>query len=162
MALPRILPNLCCINNTGGLCGAVFVDEAFAHLLEAKFGRDAWKKMTPRTRQQLLQSEWEHGIKQAFDGKKRTWTINMPAECISLEALCRGSRITQIQITADEVRAAFDPVINQINAMVTEQISAVTAQSKSGRGPKVSERCGISFPPFESFTMLCRVLLSVD
>lgn len=40
---------------------------------------------------------------------------------------------------ADEVRTAFDPVINQINAMVAEQIAAVTARSKNRRGPKVSE-----------------------
>lgn len=69
------------VKGQGGLCGAVFVDDAFIKLLERKMGKSSWAKMTPASRKRILNDDWEHGIKRQFLGQERTWTIQYPFEC---------------------------------------------------------------------------------
>ncbi|KAL2132597.1 hypothetical protein VTI74DRAFT_3620 [Chaetomium olivicolor] len=47
-----------CVKVQGGLCGAVFVDEAFLGFLKEKFGKEAWIKMETETRQRLVHDQW--------------------------------------------------------------------------------------------------------
>lgn len=95
--------------------------------------------MSPRTRQRLINDEWEHGIKPAFDGRDRTWTINMPTECLDirdLQNVTRGGG--KVEITADDVRTAFETVIGNIGSLVSEQIAGVKA--RKNKPPKVRSR----------------------
>jgi hypothetical protein len=119
----------------GGLCGAVFVDEAFLDLLKRKFDNKKWVKMTAETRHHLLHDEWEHGIKPAFDGREKTWKFNMPFECLDIKSLKAKAGPPKITLNTSEVRAVFDPVVDKIRAMVDDQVAAVRA--KTGDDPKV-------------------------
>jgi len=119
----------------GGLCGAVFVDEAFLKLLEAKFGEEAWAKMEPQSRRRFVHDDWEHGIKPTFDGRERTWVLNMPFECIDLSKMKGGFRLPTITLTANDVRSVFDPTVSKIRVMVDDQVAAV--KTKKAIKPKV-------------------------
>jgi hypothetical protein len=124
-----------CVKGQGGLCGAVFVDEAFASLLMKKFGQEAWDRMSPYSRQRLIQADWEYGIKHAFDGHKtRTWIIDMPPDCF---ASGERNRDPRVELSAEDVRSVFDPVVNEIKSMVAEQIAAVKA--RCNKDPKVGK-----------------------
>jgi hypothetical protein len=121
----------------GGLCGAVFVDEAFLEVLKQKFGKKVWKKMEGQTRHKLLHDEWEHGVKPMFDGRERTWVFKVPFECLDRRFVTRmGAALPRVTLTADDVRTAFDPIVNKIRAMVDEQVAAIRVKKK-GKGPKV-------------------------
>jgi hypothetical protein len=91
----------------GGLCGAVFVDEAFLDLLKRKFDNKKWVKMTAETRHHLLHDEWEHGIKPAFDGSEKTWKFNMPFECLDIKSLKAKAGPPKITLNTSEVRAGI-------------------------------------------------------
>ncbi|KAK4103458.1 actin-like ATPase domain-containing protein [Parathielavia hyrcaniae] len=117
-----------------GLCGAVFVDEAFLEVLKHKFGKKSWKKMDPETRQRLVHDEWEHGIKQTFDGRERSWTIKMPFECVDIQQMKKGGGQPKVTLTAADVRAAFQPTVDKIRGMVNEQVLAV--KTTNGVDPK--------------------------
>jgi hypothetical protein len=115
------------------------VDEAFVEILRSKFGDKAWNRMSPRTRQRLINDEWEHGIKPAFDGRDRTWIINMPVECLDLHDLkSRPREGAKVEITANDVRSAFETVIGNIRSLVGDQIHAV--KIRKGKTPKVQQR----------------------
>ncbi|KAK4154993.1 hypothetical protein C8A00DRAFT_13902 [Chaetomidium leptoderma] len=121
-----------CVKGQGGLCGAVFVDEAFLKVLKQKFGGKAWDKMKAQTRCRLVHDDWEHGIKPTFNGQKQTWVINMPFECIDLKAIKAGFTLPKITLTADDIRGAFDPTVEKIRAMVDEQVAAVKLKKEAG------------------------------
>ncbi|GAB1319160.1 Actin-like ATPase domain-containing protein [Madurella fahalii] len=120
-----------CVQGQGGLCGAVFVDEAFVDVLNHKLGSKKWAKLSADSRHRLLHDEWEHGIKPAFDGRDKTWKLNMPFECLDIESLRAGSEMPKIILTPMDVRGAFDPTVNKICAMVGEQVMAVKEKKKA-------------------------------
>ncbi|KAL2016085.1 hypothetical protein VTK56DRAFT_4292 [Thermocarpiscus australiensis] len=81
-----------------------------------------------------MHDEWEHGIKPAFDSREKTWTLNLPFECLDIKSLKAGAPLPKITLTASDVRAAFDPVVGKIRAMVDEQVNAV--RTVKGKDPK--------------------------
>jgi hypothetical protein len=68
-----------CVEDQGGLCGAVFLDQDFEALMEQLTG-DAWE--VPRSAiKHMMNSNWENGIKRGFDGGEKDWRVRMPYEC---------------------------------------------------------------------------------
>lgn len=112
----------------------MFVDEAFVDMLKGKFG-NRWAKLRADSRHRLLHDEWEHGIKPAFDGRDKTWKLNMPFECLDIKSLSAGGQLPKIILTSADVSGVFNPTINKICAMVDEQVAAVRA--KKAKDPKV-------------------------
>ncbi|KAK3294582.1 uncharacterized protein B0H64DRAFT_463570, partial [Chaetomium fimeti] len=123
-----------CVQGQGSLCGAVFVDEGFAEILERKFGSKMWSKMSAETRHRLFHDEWENGIKSAFDGREKIWKLMVPYECLNPRSLMLDGFLPRITLTTKDVRGAFDPVLDKIHLMVDEQVAAVHAIK--GKGPK--------------------------
>ncbi|KAK0672629.1 hypothetical protein QBC41DRAFT_380636 [Cercophora samala] len=123
-----------CVKGQGDLCGAVFVDAAFAEILKDKFGDKRWKKLGDESRGRLLHDQWEHGIKSQFDGSKREWKFTMPWECLEKSDLKTGKPIPKIVLTSDDVQRAFDLIVEKITAMVDDQVASVMA--KKGNKPK--------------------------
>jgi hypothetical protein len=113
-------------------------------LLKQKFGKTSWDKMKAQTRHRFIHDEWEHGIKPTFDGRERTWNLNMPFECINLKAMRgKGFELPKIKLTADDIRGVFDPTVKKIHAMVDEQVRAVELKTKANpkaRSPMTIEQ----------------------
>ncbi len=121
---------------TGGLCGAVFVDEAFTGILKRVFGSDKWANMSAETQYRFLHDEWEDGIKPTFDGRQRIWKLAFPFECLDLNSLKMGGPIPKFTLTDQDISGAFDPVVSKIREMVDDQVAAV--RQNTGKHPKVS------------------------
>ena len=149
-----------CVTGQGGLCGAVFVDDAFARLLELKMGKASWDKMTSTSRQRILNDDWEHGIKKQFLGQERTWTIQYPFECIDSHERKSLKRWPKIELDADDMCGVFRPVMNKIHDLIENQIEKVTKSEH--KAPKVSVTFGFSalfgaitfFKAIDSLTLL--------
>ena len=128
------------INMTiGGLCGAIFVDEAFKEVLKKKFGKK-WTKMQESSRRDLLFNQWETGIKRKFtQNSKKPYSFRIPFECLlAKERRSSGAAIPTIDITPEDVKEAFDPVIDKIIHLIEGQIKSV--KEKEGVSPKVRQR----------------------
>lgn len=121
--------------DSGGLCGAVFVDEAFVEVLRNKFGPARWAKLTAKSHTRLMHTEWETMIKPNFDGRPQTWEIQLPFECGNIQSLKDGAEWPIISINDADVRGAFDPCLDKIRGMVAQQVAAVRAKKKTN--PKV-------------------------
>lgn len=73
-----------CVEGSGKLCGAVFLDQDFEALMKQWIG-DAWN-VPDTVIKTLMSTQWENGIKRGFDGKDRNWKITLPYECTTLGA----------------------------------------------------------------------------
>ncbi|KAH7414561.1 hypothetical protein DE146DRAFT_763391 [Phaeosphaeria sp. MPI-PUGE-AT-0046c] len=115
-----------CVEGSGKLCGAIFLDQDFESLTSQQVG-DAWN-VSEADKSELMRAQWENGIKRSFEGQDRSWKVILPHACYQ-----RGAP-PSLQLEKEFVEDIFDNVISQIRALVNDQISAV--EKKTGRLPK--------------------------
>ncbi|GJC80448.1 hypothetical protein ColLi_03286 [Colletotrichum liriopes] len=131
------------IKGDGDLCGGVFLDEAFINLIKEKVTPQAWRKVPKDEAANVLNGDWEHGIKQQFDGQVRDWHIKLPPECVAKEISQRGiKRKRNLILNLQDLLPVFEPIAKRIGSLVQKQIDGVRA--KSGKLPK------------HSWTAICR------
>ncbi|KAJ2991945.1 hypothetical protein NUW58_g2336 [Xylaria curta] len=114
-----------CAEGGGALCGGIFLDKHFEALLKKAVGEASWNKMNGSDVRRLMNNEWEHGIKQAFDGEPDFYTVELPSRAQTPER----------QFSSDEIRPIFDKIANQIGGLVRKQIAEV--RKKTSRLPKL-------------------------
>ncbi|KAI1194022.1 hypothetical protein F5X97DRAFT_336303 [Nemania serpens] len=109
----------------GALCGGTFLDKEFEALLKNYIGKAAWDKMNCADIRRLMNNEWEHGIKEAFNGEPDYYTVEIPsrAQCVTL------------QLSSDELQPVFNKIVSQIGGLVKKQITAIAI--KTSRQPKL-------------------------
>ncbi|GKT54566.1 HSP70 family chaperone [Colletotrichum tofieldiae] len=131
------------IKGDGDLCGGVFLDEAFIDLIKEKVTPQAWRKVPNDEAANVLNGDWEHGIKQQFDGQVRDWHIKLPPECVSKGISQQGiKRKRNLMLNLQDLLPVFEPIAKRIGSLVQKQIDGVRA--KSGKLPK------------HSWTAICR------
>ncbi|ORY18632.1 hypothetical protein BCR34DRAFT_473300 [Clohesyomyces aquaticus] len=118
-----------CVEGTGDLCGAIFLDQDFEALMEQLIG-DAWTNVPVSVIKSLMNVQWENGIKRGFEGQERKWRITLPYECTQLKA----PREILLDKYVAHCAPIFDNVTSQIRRLVNDQISMV--EKKEGRLPK--------------------------
>ncbi|KAF1850457.1 uncharacterized protein K460DRAFT_422933 [Cucurbitaria berberidis CBS 394.84] len=103
-----------CVEGQGKLCGAVFLDQDFEALMKQLVG-DAWNVQRSAIKD-MMNAQWENGIKRGFEGQSKDWKIRLPYECIE-----RGAPHI-ITLNQGHIREIFDNVISQIQELVNDQI----------------------------------------
>jgi hypothetical protein len=69
-----------CVEGSGKLCGAVFLDQEFEALMKQVLG-EAWN-IPDSVIKGFMNSQWENGVKRGFEGQDKTWKITLPHECV--------------------------------------------------------------------------------
>jgi hypothetical protein len=119
-----------CVEGTGGLCGAIFLDQDFEALLKKKIGEPLWSSIPPADLKRMINLSWEHCIKQQFEGQTRDWTVDLPYQLFA--AMQSG----QLELKHEEIVKVFDNVMGQIEKLVKHQVDQV--KEKLGKYPKVT------------------------
>lgn len=68
--------------DAGGLCGGVFIDEAFEFMVKDRLGRK-WNKLSQTGIKEIMKNGWEYGIKPQFKLNNMTtdeYNVAIPAE----------------------------------------------------------------------------------
>lgn len=65
-----------CVEGSGKLCGAIFLDQDFESLMSQQVG-DAWN-VPEADKRELMSAQWENGIKRSFEGQDRPWRVTLP------------------------------------------------------------------------------------
>lgn len=60
-----------------GLCGAVYLDQAFEAAIRTRVGSSDYDRLSERSRLKLLEGDWEHGIKRAYNGSANIWPVDI-------------------------------------------------------------------------------------
>ncbi|KAI0112375.1 hypothetical protein GGR51DRAFT_568510 [Nemania sp. FL0031] len=114
-----------CVEGQGALCGGTFLDKEFEALLKRYIGKASWDKMTLADVRRFMNNEWEHGIKEAFNGELDYYTVELPS----------SAQTAPVTLSTDELRPAFTKVVSQIGVLVKKQISDIT--KKTSQLPKL-------------------------
>lgn len=135
-----------CVEGSGQLCGAVFLDQDFEGLMKQLVG-SAWD-VPDDVIKRIVDEQWENGIKRGFEGRERKWKITLPIEYVDRGApryitLNRYAVPVEVKYNADvsfsgHVSKIFENVISKVRSLVNDQIEAVESQeSQDPRLPKV-------------------------
>jgi hypothetical protein len=70
----------------GGLCGGIFIDEAFEYMIKNRLGR-RWDRLSRAGIKELLKGEWELSIKPQFKptNSSKEYLVSVPAEAFGKE-----------------------------------------------------------------------------
>lgn len=85
---------MACYLETGGLCGGIFIDEAFESMCKSRLGR-RWNKLTQNGIKEIMKDVWEHGIKPQFkldNSMVDEYIVAVPAEAFEGSALNDDSK----------------------------------------------------------------------
>ncbi|KAI0864076.1 hypothetical protein F4860DRAFT_511446 [Xylaria cubensis] len=114
-----------CVEGEGALCGGTFLDKEFETFLKNAIGEASWNKMNESDIRRMMNNEWEHGIKEAFNGEEDYYTVELPSR----------AQIAQFRFSSKRVQPIFDKIISQTGALLEKQVTAVNA--KTLRLPKL-------------------------
>ncbi|KAI0430736.1 hypothetical protein F5Y09DRAFT_355703 [Xylaria sp. FL1042] len=109
----------------GVLCGGTFLDKEFESLLKDAVGQISWHKMDGSDIRRMMNNEWEHGIKEAFDGEPDNYAVEIPS---------RAQR-APLQFSSDELRPIFDKIMSKVAELTQRQLNAI--KQKTSRLPKL-------------------------
>ena len=123
--IKQIAPHLSmveCTAGTGDFCGSTFIDREFEKLFKQRMGHHH-DSISFVNRQQTVKNF--EGTKAAFrdDPGQTTFYVNVPTVGTLEQARVYGGNF---EITQDEMRSLFDPIIDQIVNLISAQVSKVS------------------------------------
>ncbi|KAL4949243.1 hypothetical protein BDW69DRAFT_77289 [Aspergillus filifer] len=128
------------VEGTGGLCGGIFIDEAFERACKNRLGR-RWDHLSKAGIKEILKGEWEHAIKPQFkpSASKPEYTVSIPAEAFgknSLDDLSREPFIKKgrIHFRSAHIQEAFTESFSGIDKLVDGQIAQAARQGLDVKG----------------------------
>ncbi|KAI0139600.1 actin-like ATPase domain-containing protein [Hypoxylon sp. NC0597] len=126
---------------TGGLCGGIFIDEAFESICKARLGRQ-WSKLSQTGVKEIMKNEWEYAIKPQFradDTGRKEYIVAIPAEAFKGASMNDDSRKPiikegRIYFSSSDIQKAFTSVFADIEKLVDGQISKAKESGLSVTG----------------------------
>ena len=84
--------------SSGGLCGGVFIDEAFETMCKNRLGRK-WDRLSKAGIKEIMKGEWEQAIKPQFKpgNTAKQYIVSIPAEAFGKSGLDDTSREPHIK-----------------------------------------------------------------
>ncbi|KAB5542554.1 hypothetical protein GE09DRAFT_1244906 [Coniochaeta sp. 2T2.1] len=117
---------------TGGLCGGIFVDEAFEAMCKNRLGR-RWRNLSQAGIKDIMRHEWESAVKPQFrlDDQSMEYIVDVPAEAFTgkgIWGLNDDSRKPpikngRIHFSSRNIQSAFDGAFHDIQALINSQIA---------------------------------------
>ena len=128
--IQSIQPNLSvveCAAGTGDFCGSTFIDREFEKLFTARMGHH-YNNVSLVNRQQTVKNF--ESTKTAFrdDPSQKTFYVNVPTVGTLEDAGVYGGNF---EITREEMRGLFDPIVDQIIQLIGVQVQNIS----HGQGP---------------------------
>ncbi|KAF6835704.1 Hsp70 family chaperone [Colletotrichum plurivorum] len=123
------------VKGDGALCGGVFLDEEFIKLMKRKVNERNWNSLPAEEVKKMLNGDWEHGIKQQYEGQEQEWPVELPVTRQKVDTSRRGLVKKQtLVLTNADLKPVFERVTRQVISLVEEQINGV--RFKTGQTPK--------------------------
>ncbi|KAI1065452.1 hypothetical protein LB507_000129 [Fusarium sp. FIESC RH6] len=122
-----------CVKGDGGLCGGVFLDEAFVKLVRRESPQGTWGSVSKTDEKKFLNDLWEHGIKPQFENQQRSWPVDLPESFKKNPSKGLKRRVT-LELTSNEIGSVFSPIAEKIETLVDHQVAAI--KKKYGENPK--------------------------
>ncbi|KAK9412835.1 putative Actin-like ATPase domain-containing protein [Seiridium unicorne] len=125
------------VEGTGGLCGGIFIDQAFQVKCQKCLGR-RWDRLSKNDINDVMREDWERGVKPQFTPSlDRDYPIRVPAGAFAnggttdtkCDPIIKNARM---MFTKDHIREIFGGVFANVDKLVDGQIQSAKAKSLSG------------------------------
>lgn len=74
------------MSTSGGLCGGIFIDQAFEDMCRFRLGRK-WDRLSKAGIKQIMRNEWAVGAKSEFKpSNTKDYIVAIPAEVLARKA----------------------------------------------------------------------------
>ncbi|KAI5788706.1 hypothetical protein FPQ18DRAFT_343143 [Pyronema domesticum] len=114
-----------CAVGTGEFAGSTYIDRNWETFLRSKLGEERYKSLSPETHQRIMRNFEE--VKCAFEDRleKDKFYVSIPTLGTVQEAE-RGLNVVhgEFEITREEIKSLFDPIVHQIIDLVSKQVYA--------------------------------------
>ncbi|KAI1414508.1 actin-like ATPase domain-containing protein [Hypoxylon sp. FL1857] len=125
----------------GGLCGGIFIDEAFERICKNRLGR-GWDRLSKVGIRDIMKGEWEHAIKPQFTvtNSRKEYIVSIPAEAFPnkesqtdtrREPIIKNGRI---HFKEADLQKAFTGVFSDIEKLIDSQITSGSQRNISITG----------------------------
>ncbi|KAL2811642.1 hypothetical protein BDW59DRAFT_177072 [Aspergillus cavernicola] len=118
---------------TGGLCGAIFIDQAFEAMCKARLGR-RWSSLSSIDIKKMMETQWEYNIKPRFTPSTSGagGIVAIPG-CSDMTDMSRRPYIKHghIYFSSSDIQKAFSQVFTEIEELIDDQIRLVKKQGLS-------------------------------
>ncbi|RSM15432.1 hypothetical protein CDV31_005025 [Fusarium ambrosium] len=130
------------VEGTGGLCGGIFIDEAFEAMVRNRLGRK-WHQISQSGIKEMLKEDWELSIKPQYKpgNLKKEYVVSVPAEAFqrdkdklndtSKEPFIKKGRI---HFKGSHIEKAFTDSFANIDELIEAQIFKARSQGLSLTG----------------------------
>ncbi|KAF4338994.1 actin-like ATPase domain protein [Fusarium beomiforme] len=117
------------VEGSGGLCGGIFIDEAFEYIIKNRLGR-RWDRLSRAGIKELLKGEWELSIKPQFKptNSSKEYLVSVPAEAFGKEKKLTDTtkepyiKNGRIHFNESHILKAFNQVLVGIDKLIDAQV----------------------------------------
>ncbi|KAH9212086.1 hypothetical protein DL95DRAFT_464318 [Leptodontidium sp. 2 PMI_412] len=110
------------VEGTGGLCGGIFIDQAFEDMCRFRLGRK-WDRLSKAGIKQIMRNEWAVGANGGFGSESLNDTSREPA--------IKNGRI---HFKSSHIQKAFAQSFSDIQKLIEEQIERAKLQGSNTTG----------------------------
>ncbi|KAI0543985.1 hypothetical protein F4679DRAFT_566597 [Xylaria curta] len=127
------------VEGQGGLCGGIFVDQAFEVKCKKCLGR-RWDRLSKNDINDVMREDWERGVKPQFmPSLDRDYPIRVPAGAFpdgktsdsKCDPIIKNARM---MFTRNHIKGIFDGVFKDIENLIDDQIKSAKARAVSVTG----------------------------
>lgn len=110
-----------CVVGDGGLCGSVYLDQAFERYIKTLVGEGPWQYIRDKAKKKMMQ-EFELSIKRCYAGTNTEFSVDLPGVEDNED---EGIDDDTITLKPTALKTIFDHVIGQIMRLVEKQIDEI-------------------------------------
>jgi hypothetical protein len=128
------------VEGTGGLCGGIFIDEAFEYIIKNRLGRK-WDRLSKTGIKDIMKKEWEQSIKPQFKPMKtkKEYIVSIPGEAFGKQSLTDTAREPfikngRIHFSGSHIEGAFTSIFADIDKLIEAQMRKAQANGLSLTG----------------------------
>lgn len=117
-----------CVEPTGDLCGAVYLDQRFDNTIRTIVGEKVYDQLEIDVKAKLFENDWEFAAKRKYGGPTRTPTtyqVDIRGYKPKKTGLFGKRPSSTIVLEEGHLNSIFQPVIGQIVDLVRSQISEI-------------------------------------
>ncbi|KAH8672887.1 hypothetical protein BGZ60DRAFT_405791 [Tricladium varicosporioides] len=125
-----------CVEATGDLCGAVYLDEGFESHIRAVVSANVYDRLDPEVKAKVFEYDWEGSAKRRYNGEPTIeYKVDIPGYRPNRRHPFGRRPTSTIILHGGHVGSIFQPVVGRAVDLVNIQVGAV--QDKMNKLPKI-------------------------
>lgn len=113
------------VEGKGGLCGAIFLDQAFRKLVIQQVGHEKWDSVPKAEREHFMEQQWENGLKRTYKrGRAATVWLTGTFTQVTSQSRLKIDKETLLDFFTN------NPVVRDSIALIKDQAAAVLEKTK--------------------------------